>query len=373
MLPYTRRVPLYERPRSFFEPLLRDAWLYPVGIAAYAGIPAVFGLYSDLGDGLTTLLLTCLLALFAAVPIHLTYAHLWPRLLANTHPLSPGALLFHAVVIYGGTRFGGYVAYRIFLAAPEPFASFPFERWGDAGLYMGLVVMTLVAALLIVLNSHRRRLHQLEVRELQAQHESLTAQLRALQARVHPHFLFNALNTLACLIEEDPRRAEKAVERLAELFRYTLGASRERRVSLAQELAATENFLELESLRFGPRMKAALHVDSSVPEARVPPLLLQPLVENAVLHGLPGHGGRVEVEVRCDGKRLLFTVDDDGPGPGASEHQGAGTALRDLRERLDLLYGGEAVLEVGRGPLGGCRARIVLPLEPAGPPEIEAS
>ncbi len=360
---------LSERAASFFAPLRRDAWLFPVGVVAYLGVSAVAGFYQDLGDLAVMVVLTCILIPSSLVPVVLAYGHLWPRWIGVAHPLSPRALVFHAVVIYGGVRLGGIVPYQLFRLGPEPFSSVPFQEYGDAGLFLGLGMMTLGAASMTTLNANRGRIHQLEVRALEAKHQQLSAQLSALQSRLNPHFLFNSLNTLACLIAEQPRVAEKMVERLAELLRYTLGASAEWVVPLADELKATEHYLELEALRFGDHLKVAFHLDPNIHEASVPPLILQPLVENAILHGA---SARVEVTARREGDLLLLSVEDDGPGPGTSSHEGSGSALRDMRQRLALLYGEAARLEIGRGALGGYRACIVVPVKPVPSPAAEA-
>jgi LytS/YehU family sensor histidine kinase len=181
---------------------------------------------------------------------------------------------------------------------------------------------------------------------------------------MQPHFLFNSLNAVASLIGEDPERAEAALEKLSDILRYALDASRQPFVPLEQELEAVAGYLELETLRFPDRLTAALHVEPGIGAVPVPPLFLQPLVENAVRHGIAPRreGGRLEVEIqRCEDE-LRVRVEDDGPGIGGSPHRGAGVALADLRKRLALLYGDRASLGVDRGALGGCRVTLRLPL-----------
>jgi two-component system sensor histidine kinase AlgZ len=234
---------------------------------------------------------------------------------------------------------------------------------------MGFVGDSIVTALMIAFGHYRDRIEEVELRELRARHELLAAQVQALQARIQPHFLFNCLNTVASLIEADPARAEAAVERLADLLRYTLAASKREKVPLDEELAAVRGFLELESLRHGERLRLALHVDPRAGDALVPPLVLQPVVENAVVHGVAPRreGGRVEVRVERRDGALVLGVEDDGPGPGGSAQRGSGIALADLRQRLALLYGDAARLEVGRAALGGCRVEIAIPIGPGRP------
>ncbi|HKP59850.1 MAG TPA: histidine kinase [Polyangiales bacterium] len=192
---------------------------------------------------------------------------------------------------------------------------------------------------------------------------ALEAQLQALQARTDPHFLFNSLNTVASLIPEDPVLAERSLERLADLFRYALDSSRTRTVRLERELAMVSDYLELQSARFGSRLKTRLDVATDLGDIEVPPLLLQPLVENAILHGTAQRrGGRVEVVVRREQDSLVIEVSDDGPGPGASQHAGAGTALTGLIERLRLHYAERGSVSLLADPRGGCLARLLVPI-----------
>jgi two-component system, LytTR family, sensor histidine kinase AlgZ len=192
---------------------------------------------------------------------------------------------------------------------------------------------------------------------------ALEAQLQALQARTDPHFLFNSLNTVASLIPEDPELAERTLERLADLFRYALDSSRLRTVRLERELAMVADYLALQSTRFGERLHTRLDVDSGLGDIEVPPLLLQPLVENAILHGTAQRKrGRVEIAVRREQDSLVVEVCDDGPGPGASGHTGAGSAIAGVTERLRLHYAERGSLQLSAHPAGGCLARLALPI-----------
>jgi LytS/YehU family sensor histidine kinase len=186
---------------------------------------------------------------------------------------------------------------------------------------------------------------------------------------VNPHFLFNSLNTVAALIGEDPARAERAVERLAASYRYTLEGSRRARVTVAEELAGLEDYLALERLRFGDRLTVTIDVAPAVGSVELPPLVLQPLVENALKHGVAARRGAGQVLVRAalEGDALVLTVEDDGPGPGASTHVGAGSTHDDLRARLALTYGEAGTLVTDRGPLGGYRVRVSMPREAQDP------
>lgn len=230
------------------------------------------------------------------------------------------------------------------------------------------VISTLFASLFVfpsvAFQAARRRALRAE-RLAEAERRSrLEAQLAALQARTHPHFLFNTLNTVASLIPDDPVLAERTLERLAELFRYALDASKTPWVPLARELEVVRDYLEVQRARFGSRLEVEFQVEPGLEAVRVPPLLVQPLVENAVLHGLHDRSrGRVTLTVRREGETVRVSVGDDGPGPGRSDHQGARTSVAELRERLSMLFGERARFELADAPGGGCLAQLTFPAE----------
>ena len=232
---------------------------------------------------------------------------------------------------------------------------------------VGFAVIAAIRLIEVGYEHLRRQVRRVELREEQAMQQALRAELAALQARTDPHFLFNALNTVAGLIEEDPRRAVEVVTRLAGFFRHTLQSSRATRVALSDEVRAAAAYLEIQSLRFGDRLDWSMEVEPGLGSMAVPPFLLQPLVENAVLHGASGSRSRTHIRLAAGavGNRLELTVEDDGPGPGGSTHAGAGTALDDIDERLELLYGGAARLTTSRGPSGGFLVRLELPMTPS--------
>jgi len=225
---------------------------------------------------------------------------------------------------------------------------------------LGFVFGFLAEALIVLFDGLELRAQQLRERALR---QAERARLDALQARTNPHFLFNSLNAIAELIGVDARRAERAVESLSEVMRYALESTRTTRVPLAAELAAIESYLSLEQLRYGSRLRMRIEVPEALATLLVPPLCLQPLVENAVLHGIAQRegGGWVAVSGERSADQLLLRVEDDGPGPGSSSHAGTGTALRDLRARIELLFAQRARLSLSGRPGGGCRAELRLP------------
>jgi two-component system sensor histidine kinase AlgZ len=170
----------------------------------------------------------------------------------------------------------------------------------------------------------------------------IEARLQALQARIRPHFLFNSLNTVLSLIRRDPKRAERALENLADLFRTLMSEPRQF-VRLAEEIALLERYAELEQLRLGERLQIIWELDAAPVDALLPPLVLQPLLENAVHHGVePGTGpGQVLVRIERRGDRVIARIEN----PYIEEQQkrvGNRMALENIRERLLLFFDAEA-------------------------------
>jgi two-component system sensor histidine kinase AlgZ len=215
----------------------------------------------------------------------------------------------------------------------------------------------------LFLQAQRARAHRAEKRALELGHAALVAELESLRSRTQPHFLFNVLNTIGSLMREDTDLAERTLHRLAEILRYALASTRTERVLLRNELAVVEAYLELERARFGERLRYWLDVEDDAKRAQIAPFLLQPLVENAILHGIAGRvkGGTLHITARVSDACLVLRVEDDGPGPGASTHRGSGTSMEDLGRRLELLYGADAALVTRAAERGGFAAEITLP------------
>jgi two-component system sensor histidine kinase AlgZ len=188
------------------------------------------------------------------------------------------------------------------------------------------------------------------------------ARVAALTARIRPHFLFNSLNAVLSLIRAEPRRAEEALENLAELFRALMKEPREL-VPLSEEIALCRQYLELERLRLGDRLRVVWTIDDMPPDAKVPPLLLQPLIENAVYHGIEpaDEGGEVRIHLLRRGAGVRIELWN--PLCARPAHaQGNHLALANIRERLSLFYDLEARLDAAEAD-GGYRVRIDLPLK----------
>ena len=180
----------------------------------------------------------------------------------------------------------------------------------------------------------------------------LQSELKALRAQINPHFLFNTLNSIAALVRSRPQEAERVTEQLADLFRYSLRASKQPTVTLRDELAATQHYVGIEQTRFGDRLLVQIDVPPEVLDAQVPSLLLQPLVENAVKHGVAQTDGLCAIRLtiqRTDAGEVALTVRDTGPGFDTTEVADVlrrGSGLANVRDRLYLRFGEAAALTI---------------------------
>jgi signal transduction histidine kinase len=183
------------------------------------------------------------------------------------------------------------------------------------------------------------------------------AQMRMLQAQIEPHFLFNTLANIQSLINRSPERANLMMDNFIAYLRQTLSASRSQEGTVKQEIDLLKNYLELIKIRMAERLQFAIEVDETIVNSPLPPMLLQPLVENAIKHGLEPkvEGGRVTVRAKRDGDRIRFEVEDN--GLSFSDDAGDGVGLSNLRERLAVLYDARAELTISDANPG---TRIVI-------------
>ncbi|MGQ0646369.1 MAG: sensor histidine kinase [Gemmatimonadaceae bacterium] len=219
----------------------------------------------------------------------------------------------------------------------------------------------------------------MEAREREAQAARLNAQLaearlQALRMQLNPHFLFNSLNAVTVLIRDgNTRLAAPMLELLSDVLRQVLRTDRGHEVPLSEEIQVTERYLAIEQIRFSDRLRPGFDVAPGIASALVPSLLLQPLVENALRHGIAKRtdAGRVQVTARRVGDELHLTVEDDGPGLSEEEIR-EGVGLSNIRERLQTMYGSRASLVLMPLPGGGTRVTVTLPYAEAGATDDKA-
>jgi hypothetical protein len=243
--------------------------------------------------------------------------------------------------------------------------------------HLALPVYALILGVGYYLHAQQaRRAERLRAERLRA--DLAEAQLRALRLQLEPHFLFNALNALGSLILTGRQQdAFEATGQLGDLFRAMLAADRRPEVALQEELELTAAYVAIEQLRLGERLRLRWEIADGLSAAQLPPFLLQPLVENAVRHGIGRRtdGGRLIVRADAVGERLRLEVADDGAGiaeVGRPQSRGGGIGLDNTRRRLAHLYGDAQRLELARSGEWTC-VRVELPLRLAGPPAAEAA
>ena len=333
---------------------------------AGAAVGAAVGIFREGGVETTALLISVLFGNVIGFTVLGSSTILSPRLRAAGPVLRVGLL---ALALFSGAVAG--TALVLYL--------FPLFVLRDIREALAIVAINGVLALIIggVVHAYEglrwrlaeslREVEEVRLREAQLREQAARAELSALQARINPHFFFNTLNTISSLLDEDPERAEEIVQTLADLFRYTFRVTVAGPVPLSDELSFVEKYLTIEQARFGDRLRVVRDVEMPALAVPIPGLILQPLVENAVSHGIAPlrKGGTVRISARAERERLVIEVGDD--GAGLSEDSGdpirEGHGLGNVRQRLGTLYGETASIAVVPGPGGrGAVARVVIPL-----------
>lgn len=314
----------------------------------------------------------------------LLYGALTPLvfLLARRRPLRRGSLArtlpvhFAAALLLCVLWAGAGLIYRRLLGLP-PMAPSPLqamEGWFLITLPFG------VAVYFAVLGVQHATVYYAEAREREVHAARLSSQLAeaklgALRSQLNPHFLFNSLNAITVLVrDQDTRTASRMLEQLGEVLRQALQTDRSPEIPLGEEIGFLERYLAIEQVRFSDRLRATFAVDPAVRGAAVPSFLLQPLVENALRHGIARRteGGALEVAARREGDELVLEVKNEGPGL-TREPAGArtGLGLVNTRERLATMYGDRAGIALADRPGGGVVATVRLPYRELAAPGVE--
>ena len=220
-------------------------------------------------------------------------------------------------------------------------------------LMIGIWFYTIFAGVSHAIHT-RNRLHEKETLTARAEAQAAAARLDAIRARLNPHFLFNALHTLAALVKLSPAVAEGAIERLGDMLRYTLKEDGRELVEFAEEYDFAQKYLAFEHLRYADRLKIDIQIDEEAFNFEIPPFSMQTLAENAVRHAISvrPEGGSIWIKCSCHQGTLTVSVRDDGPGDSCNDSQSHQIGLRFLRERLRSAYGPSADVRVESTPEG---------------------
>ncbi len=276
-----------------------------------------------------------------------------------------GVALRAVVSVVTGTLLGGFVGYLMFLDNVVPYPNRELLRILLLGLGFGAVALYIVISQTTIYQ--RREQLALERTMRAEQQQQLTqSRLDTLQAQIEPHFLFNTLANIDSCIDSTPDVAREMLGRLTQLLRRGLktdGAP----TTVESELSLIDDYLAIQKFRLGARLDYTISIDGDVAECKIAPLLIQPLVENAVIHGIESRvaDGQVTIGVVVQGEDLCVSVTDDGVGIGNSRRPGSGMALHNIRERLQTLYGGSATLSLREDSDGRTLAQITIPQQRA--------
>jgi hypothetical protein len=345
----------------------------PVRLVAYLGVAAIFG-------GLLALLMQTIApgslrgALALCLPLALVYGFqclsVWypVRQLPARRAGAPQLVLLLTLASFASAAIWT-AAGHLWAAALGRSAGFPDlpARYATAlplffvlGVFL-FILATLVHFLFVVVERSR----DAERRGLEREVHAREAELKSLKAQLDPHFLFNSLNSVSALIGSDPPAARRMCYLMAGFFRKSLGLGQKEQIALAEEIYLAETYLAIEEVRFGARLQARFQVAEATLTFAVPPLVLQPLIENAVHHGIAHlvEGGEVTIAARRSGEHLELVVENP-CDPDRPASRGAGVGLGNVRARIEALFGHRARLDVEASP-ERYRVRLLLPAVPA--------
>ncbi|AKD56802.1 histidine kinase [Spirosoma radiotolerans] len=323
-----------------------NAIIYFSDLILKAANPLMVGLYQflitqNMVDGAACFLITWALSGWLARQ----FRAVWPRHLIITISVMFSILLINTALYY---------------ALGKPFidalAKLPsgIERTADWYIYIAGDLLVANGFLYVLQQGRQltRKLSEQEFQLLNLEKLKTRAELDALQAKINPHFLYNALNSIASLVHEDPDKAEEMTLLLSKLFRYSTGRDGELFATLADELEMVRTYLQVEKVRFGNRLTFSVEIsDPALSELRLPQFLLQPVVENAIKHGIAKRAdqGRIDVRIYEKNGELHLCVHDN--GPAFPDDMSGGYGLRSIQDKLKLLYGDEAKVELQNWPL----------------------
>jgi sensor histidine kinase YesM len=318
-------------------------------LAGSFAVWALWGVWSAQQSALAAMVSGQPAATRASLPLSLTSAAFWalltPLLMLTTRVIRdrfaqrPARLAAHVglfLLVHVADVTTYWIASDVIASTPRPFLPLLFSLVTFNGL-----AYTVIAVIITAIDSHETLRAQAR-RESQLQGQLASAQFHALRAQLHPHFLFNALNAISSLIHSDQQRADRMLSQLSELLRLAIDTATQPEVTLKSDVAFTRRYLDIERMRYGDRLDVHFNINGETFDALVPTMLLQPLVENAVRHGIAPHArpGRVEIHARRAGDELLVVIRDTGTGFDPDTNESAGVGLSTTRARLETLYGG---------------------------------
>jgi two-component sensor histidine kinase len=310
--------------------------------------------------------------LFWSIPVHVVaciLAVLFCELLTRPDGPTPGGPLggpslgFRGEPREAGPPFGaGPGRPGEFRPGQMPFRGDLRQPWAIRSARFNLPIYWIIVSIVNAFTYHRRS-QEREHKALELEARLAEAKLQALRMQLHPHFLFNTLHAISTLVHKDPNAADEMIGNLSELLRVTLDTSDQQEVALSKELEFLDRYLEIQQVRFGARLRIEKQIDAGALQVRVPTLILQPLVENAIRHGLEAQPtlGVLAIKAVCQGSTLHLSVHDNGGGLKKSSPQQYGIGLANTKARLQALYGNVAQMTITSASEGGCTVALEIP------------
>jgi two-component system, LytTR family, sensor kinase len=265
----------------------------------------------------------------------------------------------------------GYMVLRAWIGTWQSEASFAeaFQPLLVKTWHFNLLIYWVIVAVSFAFGYYGK-FRERELRAAELEKSLAQAKLQALQMQLNPHFLFNSLHSISALMHQDVEAADRMIVRLSDLLRAALDNSDAQEVTLKDELKFLQSYWEIEQIRFGSRLTVTTKIPADLSDARVPNLILQPLIENAIRHGIEPHArpGRIELRAQRDNGELTLDVCDNGAGVSDVSAVSEGVGLSNTRARLRTLYGDAHRFELGNRPEGGLRVRLVIPFRTSDQP-----
>lgn len=269
----------------------------------------------------------------------------------------------YIAIYYSSSIIGMLIAIELIYLVQALLYNVPYQFFHLQDTLFSSIVVVIICTVIFSYHTQRERMNaklkEKDLDVLRMKQMRTQAQLATLQSKINPHFLYNSLNAIASLIHEDPDKAEDMTLKLSKLFRYSINQSQEPLVSLKEEMEIIGTYLDIEKVRFGDRIKFSVQVDESLTNAIIPRFLLQPLVENALKHGLNNvtHSGELRIVIRKTDKILISIADNGKPFPA---ELGMGYGLQSTYDKLELLYPGAYELQILNEPTKEIKIQIPL-------------
>ena len=356
----------YPIPRNTFSYYFKEGLIEIVVLNQVMAITAtgVLSLYGNAGDIGTVWghsffisnILGFSIKFFGAVAYRLFYQRM------SHTKISPFLLWFPAIAL--GTFFGSELAfYVIKIIFYTQYPSFPEP---EHFIFLGgnFILGLILYASAITYYYIKKKLEKKTAEHQQSLHLQTKSQLAALQAKINPHFLFNTLNAMLGQIYNAPEKVENMILNLSNIYHKVLKLPEDTKILLHQEMELVKEYLEIEKIRMGDRLEFNIHLDPKLKKAKIPPLLIEPLVENAIIHGIgpKSEGGEIKIEVSGNQGFIKVSVADNGIGMVEPDSK-AGYGLYSIQERLRLIYADKASFSITSLPFGGIDVRMELPYE----------